>query len=235
MTPAQRRDWRRTILGHPDVTPAQKIVLLALETFADYPEGTNARPGADRLARTCGLKLRAVEGALRLGIELGVIERTARANPKRGLAAVYCLISSGTTMPVDSASIGTAVPVESAFLPARNEFQPARNDVSTGTTVQPTKSLPRENTKGALRLPDETSRCGRHRGMLKPPSCNVCKQIRISEQQSAGADAAAIRDEAAHRRRRCRMCDEAGWLLGEDGTPSEPARKCSHDVSAVAS
>ena len=51
MTRAERRAWRSVVFGHCDLTLAQKLVLLALETSTDYPEGTNARPGAARIRR----------------------------------------------------------------------------------------------------------------------------------------------------------------------------------------
>ena len=44
--------WRRHVIGLPkaDLSPDQKLVHLALETFADYGDGTNARPGIQALA-----------------------------------------------------------------------------------------------------------------------------------------------------------------------------------------
>lgn len=147
MNKQQRREWRADVLGHSELTPAQKLVLLGLETFADYPEGTNARPGVAALAEQCRLKPRAVEGALQLGRELKLIQQTARANPKRGHAAVYRLLSTRTTVQIEDdfnphdGADGTGV------LPARNEFQPARNGVSTRTSVQPTNPItPIHNT-----------------------------------------------------------------------------------------
>lgn len=140
MTPTQWRSWRRHVLAHSELTAAQKLVLLALETFADYPAGTNARPGVVRLAETCGLKIRVVEGTLTLARQLELIEQTARANPKRGRAACYRLISTRTDMHVETVSTRTSVQAESGFQPAQNEFQPARNSVSTRTSVQPTES-----------------------------------------------------------------------------------------------
>ncbi|CPV03445.1 helix-turn-helix domain-containing protein [Mycobacteroides abscessus] len=89
MTPEQRRDWRDYVLGAKALTLAQRIVLLALETFADYADGTNARPGIEGLMRKCGLTERAVETALKRGRELGLIQRTANGFKRH--AAVYRL------------------------------------------------------------------------------------------------------------------------------------------------
>ncbi|MGH3955388.1 MAG: helix-turn-helix domain-containing protein [Mycobacterium sp.] len=90
MTPEQRRDWRDHVLGASALTLAQRLVLLALETFADYRDGTNARPGIERLVQKCGLTERAVETALKRGRELGLIQRTA--NGFKAHAAVYRLV-----------------------------------------------------------------------------------------------------------------------------------------------
>lgn len=164
LTRAQRREWRDRVFGHPELSLASKLVLLALETFADYPSGANARPGVAGLMEKCGgLSDRAVRTALTDGKRIGLIERTRRANPKRGLAAVYRLVSTGTGVPVDDVSTGTSapvddhssgtvVPIESRFQPARKAFQPAQPPVSTGTPVPPTKSLtPIQNTNRRAR------------------------------------------------------------------------------------
>jgi hypothetical protein len=173
-------------MGEPDLTLAHKLVLLALETFADYPSGTNAYPGVTRLAETCRLRARAVEAALHQGRGLGLIEQTSRANPKRGLAASYRLVSTRTDGRVDDAmstrasvrvdedlaekqtNVGATLNAPSSgnnemsarttlghppdvsirtpvradrFQSAQNQFQPARNDVSIRTSVQPTKPI----------------------------------------------------------------------------------------------
>ncbi|MCB0942702.1 MAG: hypothetical protein KDB72_20965 [Mycobacterium sp.] len=144
MNRAQRREWRKRTF-QSSLTTAQKLVLLALETFADFPEGTNARPGEARLAEMCGLQHRAVRSALRAGKAIGLIEQTGRANPKRGMAAVYRLLPA----PV---STGTQMPVEADFNRHGGAFQPARGDISTGTVVPPTNpETPRDNTKEGVR------------------------------------------------------------------------------------
>jgi hypothetical protein len=45
MTGAQWHQWTRWVFGSDSLTDAQKLVLLALQTFADCPARTNARPG----------------------------------------------------------------------------------------------------------------------------------------------------------------------------------------------
>lgn len=144
MTPEQRRAWRRRVFAfaNADLRPAQKIVLLALETFADYPAGTNARPGINNLAAMCALDERTARYALKAGERLRLIERTGRANPKRGLAAVYRLlpqpVSTGPLGPVDEVSTGSTDPLKPAFNRIEKAFLPDQIGISTGPLDPPT-------------------------------------------------------------------------------------------------
>lgn len=157
MTPEQRRAWRRRVFAfaNADLRPAQKIVLLALETFADYPAGTNARPGINNLAAMCALDERTARYALKAGERLRLIERTARANPKRSLAAVYRLlpqpVSTGPLDPVDEVSTGSVDPLEPAFNRIESLFLPDQIDVSTGPLDPPTNPYqPNNHQESAL-------------------------------------------------------------------------------------
>lgn len=137
----QRREWRRYVLGCADLTPAHKVVLLGLETFADFPAGTNARPGVAALAEVCGLSGRMVDYALQRGRRLKLVEQTGRANPKRGLAAVYRLLPT----PI---STRTSVRVETDFNTQKTVFNTQKPAVSTRTHVRATnKDSPSHNTK----------------------------------------------------------------------------------------
>jgi hypothetical protein len=63
------------------------------------------------------------------------------------------------------------------------------------------------------------------------PNCIGCRDARVAEQDTASAAAAAGRAQRAAARAQvddCPLCDPVGWLLAEDGTPVEPARKCGH-------
>jgi hypothetical protein len=109
-------------LPKADLSPDQKLVHLALETFADYRDGTNAHPGIEALAEMCNLDPRTVRDALGLGRYLGLTDRTELANRRRGKSDVYRMLSTGTVVPPDAGSTGTVVPPEVA---------------STGTVVPP--------------------------------------------------------------------------------------------------
>lgn len=135
MNPDQRRQWMRVVLGHAQLTAAQKTVLIALETYADYRDGTDAFPGEENLATLCDLTPRAVRQALACGRELGLIERTTPANHRAGRADVYRLVpiaaSVGLAAPAGDAITGTAVPV---IEPITGTAVPVNNSI-TGTTV----------------------------------------------------------------------------------------------------
>ncbi len=130
LTHDQRRRWARMVLKS-ELTQAQKTVLFALETYADWSDGTNAFPGEIQLAELCGMTTRAIRMALDRGKALGFIQQTQRANPKAHKAAVYRLVAPGSIMGIDNPSTGTSVPVETRS----TGTQVPVNSPSTGTSV----------------------------------------------------------------------------------------------------
>lgn len=262
MTPDQRRAWRREVFAESGLTAAQKLVLLALETFADYQDGTNARPGVAVLAEMCGLGISAVEKALRQGRELGFIEQTLRANPKRGLASTYRLLSTRTDVRTETVSTRTSERVEDTFNPYESAFQPVREGISTRTYVQPTSSrTPLHNTEEGLRPPgtspdappprppspqlqqsanSKRPRCARHAHIAddsKVPPCPDCKRKReeAEEMDKAERELERARRAAEYERiQRCPDCRGGHWVLEQDGIPADPAVRCAHPRLAAA-
>ena len=212
MTPEQRRQWRAEIFTNDALTAAQKLVLLALETFADYRDGTNARPGEATLAAMCGLSPRAVRSALRQGKQLRLIERTGSANSRRGLADVYRLATTGTTVPVISATTGTTVPVNNSHDRNGSTPRPERIDTTTGTAVPTTFPGPSQDLGKELRKPGTSPddlpqndidtpaplaqsansnthakgpRCAKHAHIVENadvPFCPGCRDVRLAEE-----------------------------------------------------
>jgi hypothetical protein len=199
MNREQRREWRRHVFGHASLTDGQKVVLLALETYADYPDGTNARPGVVTLAEMCGFGERVVKSALKRGQRLKLIEQTARANPKRGLAAVYRLLP----VPVSRC---TSVHVETDFKVHETTFQGARNDVSRCTTVPPTNPY-QSNTEGGSR------KSGTSPGEPLPSTNNPPPPIDGNGQNPDS---------------RCRWCKDTGIVLDALGLVGIRPRICYH-------
>lgn len=260
MTPEERREWRRRVFssGPDDLTMAQKVVLLALETFADYGTGANARPGESTLAEMCRLTPRAVRAALAQGQRLGLIERTSPANPKRGLAAVYRLATTGTAVPVETlATTGTAVPVEAPNSGTAMHQYRNGHDTTTGTAVPPT--VPRPFQDREARAPDADAetfkppphlngstprtfeepansnaahapRCVRHRHIINDRDVPRCPDCR-DERVADETRRQLLRAEAAEAEAKAaRDCTrcDEGWLLGPDRLPLEPAIRCNH-------
>lgn len=147
MNPEQRRQWMRLVLSYDRkvLTGAQKTVLVALEMYADYRDGTNAYPGEENLAADTGLTTRAVRDAMKQAREIGLIVRTKVENPKAGKAAVYRLAmpaNTGTTVPVDNVTAGTTVPVETSTTGTATHHHRNSHVVTTGTAVPPTLPSP---------------------------------------------------------------------------------------------
>lgn len=225
MNAAQRRDWREYVYGCPDLTTAQRLVLLALAEFADWPDGTNAYPGSERLAEICGLKLSAVEKALARGRELKLIQQTQPAKPKRGWAAVYRLLPT-------PAITRTAVRVMDGYCPYETELLPVRPDAITRTAVRPTKPLtPSHNTGGRAREDAQRAaapqavkdddpnnpRCPKHRqttGWVEE-DCPDCAKRRARIKAVEAKEAEAKRLAGKARRQaidECGLCDPQGML-----------------------
>lgn len=228
-----RRAWLRRVRGCPELTHAQRNVVCALGDYADYRDGTNAHPGEVKLADECGLTTRAVRAALARAQELGLIERTAAANPRTGRAAVYRLIAptvnTGTTVPVNNPTItGTAVPV----IDATTGTTVPVNNFNTGTATSsipeqpflpPTNHLP--NNPGVspnwgtspVPLPDthidpiSSPFCDRHPNGTRD-KCGDCGNARTAfnaaKTASAAAEHAAIAADELERRRRRRIIDD---------------------------
>ena len=93
VTPAERRQWRLHVLGLQQLSTGERVALLALQEFADFDTGRNARPGVQVLAEKTGLSTRTVDRALARGLSLGLIRCAANSVGRR--AAVYELLPIG--------------------------------------------------------------------------------------------------------------------------------------------
>lgn len=225
MTPAERRDWTRIVLGHADLTAAQKVVVIALSTYADFESGRRAFPGEQRLATDTGLGVRAVRYGLTAAVELGLIERTALPNRRGGRATTYALTMpafTGTAVPVNKSLTGTAMPVKDVVTGTAVHHHRHGGATTTGIAVPPTIHRPPheegggpvERSTGGAEGPGAPSpssdslhrataveyphgpRCARHRLTEHPPACVPCGR----EREAAEAAAATAADQAAAER-----------------------------------
>jgi hypothetical protein len=166
--------WRDYVFRCHELTPTQRLVLLRLQTYSDYPAGTNARPGRAALADDCNLGTRVVDTVLKRARLLGLIEQTARANPKAHIAATYRLVpirnsvrhetvsgevSTRTTLRLENVSedvsTRTSVQVEDVSTRTEPVFNSHAYGVSTRTMVRATNPL-RPNHYHQLRCREES-------------------------------------------------------------------------------
>jgi hypothetical protein len=259
MDAAQRRHWRKYVLGCTELTEAQRLVLLALSEFADWPEGTNAFPGVKALEEMCGLKTSVVEKALSGGRRLKLIEQTQRAKPKRGWAAVYKLLPAP---PITRTSVRVEEiynPYENAHNPYENEPLPVPEGAITRTHVQPTKpfntkplNTGSKNTGGARAsaahelapnptlIADEENPspfCRAHQPLgpqgEKCPACGDARRSLAIVQAAKDERMQEEKKKAAWDQLLCGLCDEKGWVIEADGSVTDPAIRCTHPQDAM--
>ena len=256
ITPDQRRKWVRRVIGSDDLTSTQKNVLLALETYANYRDGTNAHPGEIKLAEDCGITTRAVRTALKRCRELGLIEQTADENPRAHLAAVYRIVilpTTGTAVPVNNSTTGTAVPVNNSTTgtatspPPEQRFLPPES--FTGTTrVLPQSGTSPEPLAAVAHTSQRPSRfCANHPiGTEKrcPDCANAREHQKAWDAQAAANDVAvAAANDFARRRQlqlisecplRCRENSGMVEVLADDGITTLELKRCDHGLPRVA-
>jgi hypothetical protein len=259
MDAAQRRQWRKYVLGCTELTEAQRLVLLALSEFADWPEGTNAFPGVKVLAEMCGFQDRVVKTALSNGRRLNLIKETQRANPKRGWASVYKLLPAPVSR-CTTVHLETDFKVhETDFKVHENGFQGARDDVSRCTTVPPTKpfntkplNTGSKNTGGARAsaahelapnptlIADEENPspfCRAHQPLgpqgEKCPACGDARRSLAIVQAAKDERMQEEKKKAAWDQAWCGLCDEKGWVIEADGSVADPAIRCTHPQDAM--
>lgn len=95
-----------------------------------------------------------------------------------------------------------------------------------------------EGHQGAERDPNTppTNRCPRHIHHADPPSCRACGDARLAREAWDAEQQRIERDQRRTNERRlrdCPECDEAGWVLGEDGKPVDPALRCDHAAAVT--
>lgn len=104
--------------------------------------------------------------------------------------------------------------------------------------TRPKSTLVTRDEKGGLGdAHDRRPQCSEHEENSDGP-CHACRRRREWDRDNAGRlqadelqrrrDAKTAADQA---RADCELCDGDGWLLGEDGTPTEPAIKCTDHQS----
>ncbi|WP_225222776.1 winged helix-turn-helix domain-containing protein [Rhodococcus ruber] len=244
-----RYRWRWAVTCDSRLTLAQLRLLLALDHFAD-PDGSNARPGARKLADTLGLSQSWVSRQLGRLVELGYLTKTAEGGG-RNRAAVYRLtlpktVHSGPQSfePETVHSGGHSSEAETMNSPAGNYELQAPETMNSGVhTTSPFTPDPispeggyvgREPHPRATPDPPPPRHCPEHPGGTDRP-CAACGRARHRREDW---DHDRQRDELADRRRRreqigaCSWCDDNGWRHPplEPTAQDVPALRCDHST-----
>ena len=213
-SPFNSAAWRRRVIATPKtvLSPSQKLVLLMLETFADYRDGTNAHPGIQVLAEMCGLTSNAVGTALGRGRLLGLIERTEPANRGGGKADVYRLILTptavGATSPLTPPAVGVSAadypngdnaitPTATTRLPQRPLVPPTHDQLNiNGGSPQPGTSpgLRDQSTDEPTESADGQPANGKPPSWIRGPFGPRC--LRHGHHKAAPADCTRCQDAA---------------------------------------
>ena len=237
-------EWGRLVRAHGSLSAQQKLVLLSLADFADFPSGTNARPGNKALGEACGCSDDTAGEALRRGIDLGLIEMTARHVPKARRAAVYRLlptISSLVATGVEDGSNPTGTGFETNFYPGddrgRTDFKPGSDEFLTrfdpisnpaGTRHTDSYTPTQENTVGSARVTKPSTSLGGHAHTddddmpLDPDTRSaiatvVVDEFRAHPQQALTDRQIAEKSNTAISDVHAMMDYTRGWMLSDDG------------------
>lgn len=118
-------------------------------------------------------------------------------------------------------------------------------DMSGSNPTQPNPThIPVVDLSGGVTYVDATGprpKCSKHQQNAEDESCRPCMLRRKWDEEHAAEIEAdeldrrrTARAAAARAVTECRLCDDAGWLLGADGTPVEPSVRCkSHESEAA--
>lgn len=133
--------------------------------------------------------------------------------------------------------------------PVGTPFEPPPNGVRTpsesDTPFEPPSNPPSSVPVSVLGSPSVVGtggrparpECSKHEEN-SDENCRACMRRRQWDETHAEAKAAdeletkrAARAAELAAQHDCRLCDDDGWLLGDDGTPTEPATRCTAHLS----
>lgn len=233
LTFEDRRKWTRLVLRMPstELSASCKTVLLALEGYADYRDGTGAHPGEENLSKAADVNVRTVRRALATARALGLIEQTSAANSKAGKAAEYSLTLPG----IAGVTTGHPSPVETVHDRTNASLRPDTGVLPPKPYTNNLGVLRNSGTSPAPRIagdthPDRFSRfCAEH-PQGTPDDCGKCANARTAfnawQAHQAERDVQIAQSDAQRRREQranCPWCGGTNWIHD-----TEPAVKCDH-------
>jgi hypothetical protein len=181
-----------------------------------------------------GMCRRAMKTAFGKFVNDGYLRETGKSQGGRGVKAWR---SHDLTKPdLARAQVSEETRANSMQNPCTQRAKPVHvrsAKTSTELPKEPPKGTSKGTSEGTGARASATppsSRCPKHINHPDPPNCHACGEARLAAQDFEARRAEAekqARAEALARRDNCTACDEFGFLLGPDGTSTNPATRCN--------
>lgn len=227
--------WLQTVYANKTFTDSEKAVLAYVAVFSVINGGRTFCVRQDTLAEHCGTSESTVSRAIRRGKKLGYLAVSRQRKTGYGRhGADELRLESPVKSTAESGKSAVKLTADSAESPVKSqrvtrqidgcnkEYRSLHSSLKEGGAAPATKPTPESHRTPPI--------CRKHPdGPDHDEPCRSCmrwrrwiedEQARTSELQRQEVLAMnAVRDA-------CNMCDEAGWLLGDDGGAT--AARCTH-------
>lgn len=231
--------WLRRIYADPTLGGGEKAVLAYVAVFNVMHGGDTFRIRQDTLAKHCGLSESTVGRALRQGKRLGYLSVSCARKPGWGQHGADELRLTLPESPVNLAANSEKSPVnlttDSAESPVKSEKVTRQSDSYIKEYGSLHGSLREGGLASTAKPASESHRppplCPKHPdGPDHDEPCRICKRWREWQEQEPARTAESRRQACRARnavRDACSLCDEGGWLRGDDGGATNT--QCTHE------
>jgi hypothetical protein len=240
--------WLRTVYATPEFKDGEKAVLAFVAVFSVMTGCTTFCVRQETLAEHCGVSKSTVNRALRRGKNLGYLAVSRRRKSGSGCHGAdelrLALPKSHVKLTTDSEKSDVKLTTNSGQSHVQLTTDSAKSHVNltsehieerTRQVFKENSSLKEAGAASTVRPAPESQRpppiCSKHPdGPDHDEPCRACKRWREWREQEQARTAESQRQEPRARsavRDACCLCDEAGWLLGDDGGATN--RKCTHE------
>ncbi len=226
-------DWIWALGRETRMTDGERYVLTLTALRSAHPQTLEFCVRQSTVAENFTVSVRLVKMAWAAGREYGYI--TLVAKRKRGTgrhgADTYRL-TIPTELGAHCAPINSELGAQNDRVGCTDRTElGARPDAVNSENVTPTWSLNGLGMVAAAAPPPEPSRhCQRHPAGTTD-NCGACGTARKEHEAWKTRNSEHLKVAGDQRRQaiaECPLCDEAGWLLDDDGLPNDDGLKCDH-------
>ncbi|WP_219067111.1 helix-turn-helix domain-containing protein [Candidatus Mycobacterium methanotrophicum] len=232
-------DWLRTVYGQPEFKDGEKAVLAYVAVFSVMTGGNTFRVRQDTLAERCGVSESTVYRAMKRGKDLGYLAMSRRRKSGTGCHGAdelrLTLPESPVKLTTDSQKSPVNMTTDSAESPVKFTRVTRQIDGYIRNNSSLHSSLKEKGPASKLVPAADSHRpppiCSKHPdGPNHDEPCRPCKRWREWQEQEQARTAESQREAVRARnavRDACSLCDEAGWLYGDDGGATNIL--CTHE------